>query len=219
MGGGACAPPPGEASSAYPSLPPQLRQQTRAIEPLGLPSRHTQQKRNSFRTSPLQRRLRHKSPNSLRSYNRLLPRKKPIAQKKRPIKIRSLYKSSDSGAVRTLDPQLRRLLLYPTELRNHRSYNAHRASTPVAKIEKVFHFTQHLQEIPASIFPNAIIYFKCTGVVCSGQSGISDRGPTRINRTVFCRNCGSRSRAGRSLAPRRPAHSCSRHSAGCAPIP
>lgn len=26
----------------------------------------------------------------------------------------------DSGAVRTLDPQLRRLLLYPTELRNHR---------------------------------------------------------------------------------------------------
>ena len=26
---------------------------------------------------------------------------------------------SDSGAVRTRDPQLRRLLLYPTELRNH----------------------------------------------------------------------------------------------------
>ena len=27
--------------------------------------------------------------------------------------------SCDSGATRTLDPQLRRLLLYPTELRNH----------------------------------------------------------------------------------------------------
>ena len=25
----------------------------------------------------------------------------------------------DSGAIRTRDPQLRRLLLYPTELRNH----------------------------------------------------------------------------------------------------
>ena len=32
----------------------------------------------------------------------------------------SSFFSSDSGAVRTLDPQLRRLLLYPTELRNHR---------------------------------------------------------------------------------------------------
>ena len=32
----------------------------------------------------------------------------------------SSFFSSDSGAVRTLDPQLRRLLLYPTELRNQR---------------------------------------------------------------------------------------------------
>ncbi len=30
--------------------------------------------------------------------------------------------SGDSGATRTLDPQLRRLLLYPTELRNRTGF-------------------------------------------------------------------------------------------------
>ena len=29
------------------------------------------------------------------------------------------FKSCDSGAIRTLDPRLRRALLYPAELRNH----------------------------------------------------------------------------------------------------
>ena len=33
---------------------------------------------------------------------------------------KAVFHRRDSGAVRTLDPQLRRLLLYPTELRNRR---------------------------------------------------------------------------------------------------
>ena len=41
--------------------------------------------------------------------NHLIPKKEPISR---------LLGICDSGGVRTHDPQLRRLLLYPTELRN-----------------------------------------------------------------------------------------------------
>ena len=55
---------------------------------------------------------------------------------------------SDSGGIRTRDPQLRRLLLYPTELRNHHPRPA--AAQVGAKINLLFllsktnrHFTRH----------------------------------------------------------------------------
>ena len=41
------------------------------------------------------------------------------ANKKKSLIFLSAISSSDPGAIRTLDPQLRRLLLYPTELRDH----------------------------------------------------------------------------------------------------
>ena len=48
------------------------------------------------------------------------------------IFVNACFSESDSGAIRTLDPQLRRLLLYPTELRNHNVY--FQTITPLIKL-------------------------------------------------------------------------------------
>ena len=57
------------------------------------------------------------------------------ACKKAADETSAACRKGDSGAARTLDPQLRRLLLYPTELRNHRSAAVSRrnAGTKVRK--------------------------------------------------------------------------------------
>ena len=49
----------------------------------------------------------------------------------------------DSGGIRTHDPQLRRLLLYPTELRNHRPKMLG-GSIGCAKVIFFFQFALHL---------------------------------------------------------------------------
>ena len=47
-------------------------------------------------------------------------------------------RESDSGAVRTRDPQLRRLLLYPTELRNRHFVKKHRKIRIIYRIRQTF---------------------------------------------------------------------------------
>lgn len=61
-------------------------------------------------------------PNLRKSPQSAKPGAGRCAEKRKgsPDSIPALPFPGDSGAVRTRDPQLRRLLLYPTELRNHR---------------------------------------------------------------------------------------------------
>ena len=54
-----------------------------------------------------------------------------LIQKKEPIS--RLLGICDSGGIRTHDPQLRRLLLYPAELRNHPLLIAPKSTTSEAK--------------------------------------------------------------------------------------
>ena len=66
----------------------------------------------------------HKNPKSSNSFsNDLQPRKAKIClvlkAKKRKTGIYRLFKLGDPETIRTSDPQLRRLLLYPAELRGH----------------------------------------------------------------------------------------------------
>jgi hypothetical protein len=55
--------------------------------------------------------------------------------------------SSDSGATRTLDPQLRRLLLYPTELRNQ-YFNLFLKSTGLATLARPIPRTRDCSILP-----------------------------------------------------------------------
>ena len=58
----------------------------------------------------------------------------------------------DSGGIRTHDPQLRRLLLYPTELRNHhtvlRGLLRRKNKAFISFIQKNLHFTPFLPDSP-----------------------------------------------------------------------
>ena len=63
---------------------------------------------------------------------------KKAPEESEALKIKSI--ACDSGAIRTLDPQLRRLLLYPAELRNLTEIR--QISKRTAKLEVFRHFSK-----------------------------------------------------------------------------
>ena len=73
-----------------------------------------------------------------------------------------IFLFSDSGGIRTHDPQLRRLLLYPTELRNHQQTSFARYLR--CKNKSFISFIQN--KLP---FPHAIPNFRSFLAMSEGQ--------------------------------------------------